>query len=191
MIGSTTNWHLRDMTTNTIVHEVTGDRSYYFTTQVTNVALIDGHCYELLIEETSGQGFVGTNTAGASITINNQEILSKIDNRYLKRFFTFRFKINGDRLTTIEKNTLSTKANVYPNPSQGLVNINLEMAQADLVNIEVINALGQVMHYQNKQALSQGENQIQLQLNDLANGLYFIRIANESRQDLLPFVINK
>lgn len=73
--------------------------------------------------------------------------------------------------------------NIFPNPVVTALNIEL-LADNDEVNFEIINIQGQVS-FQKTQNIEKGFNQIQLDVNDLPSGIYFLKINNgnnETRQ---------
>lgn len=63
----------------------------------------------------------------------------------------------------------------YPNPNNGLFNLNYSMSGSDHVIISIINELGQVVYTEQKQAAN-GLNTQQLNITNLASGIYTLRI---------------
>lgn len=73
--------------------------------------------------------------------------------------------------------------NIFPNPVLSTLKINF-LADDDEVNIDIINIQGKSL-IQKIQSVEKGLNQIQLDVNDLSNGIYFLKMNygnNESRQ---------
>jgi hypothetical protein len=67
---------------------------------------------------------------------------------------------------------------VMPNPSNGFTTIMLLATQNMPAQIEVVNATGSVLLSQ-KQQFTQGENKVELQLQHLPQGCYFVQIKTE------------
>ena len=67
---------------------------------------------------------------------------------------------------------------VYPNPADGLLNIDLELDhyQGDDVSIEIIDINGRVIQLQQVQ-LSRGYNHLEVDLSEIPSGVYMINFA--------------
>lgn len=75
---------------------------------------------------------------------------------------------------------------VYPNPTKDIINVSVD--RAELINsIQLINALGQSMSFE----MNKGVNQIQLQIQDLANGVYFLRMMEGSQLKTAKVIISR
>ena len=85
-----------------------------------------------------------------------------------------------DLTATDEYQALEFK--LYPNPSNGLVTIELEGLQ----KVMVYNALGQVLI--SKEA---DGNSLQLDLSGFEGGLYWVKIISQNRIAVKPLVISK
>ncbi|MBN2350427.1 MAG: T9SS type A sorting domain-containing protein [Bacteroidales bacterium] len=68
---------------------------------------------------------------------------------------------------------------VFPNPNQGLVNIIFKGQHTGNTKVEIYNPVGTLL-YQDQ--LSKNEELIQLQLDFLQNGIYFIRIVQDNNE---------
>jgi len=64
--------------------------------------------------------------------------------------------------------------NIYPNPSQGFITVQIDFADENL-RIELINELGQIVK---SGTLYQGTTMCSLETDTLHNGLYFLKISN-------------
>ena len=93
-------------------------------------------------------------------------------------FFTNRFlAFNQEMQNVFEINMPSVKEDmVYPNPSTGTFFIRIVSESCAMMDVEVINPLGQLM-YVEKSFLTPGENIIEVEVN-LRSGLYLVRIGN-------------
>jgi hypothetical protein len=78
-------------------------------------------------------------------------------------------------LSISEKNT-SGKILLFPNPAQTHVNIRAELDNASIAEVSVINAIGQVVYSKNAQ-VGAGEQLINLPLNGLSKGVYFVNVV--------------
>lgn len=82
-------------------------------------------------------------------------------------------RLNGDSNLSIDENEISTSANsIYPNPSNGIFNVKTDVIGK---NYYITDAVGRI--------ISTGiiiENNTQLNLQNQPNGLYFVKLDNET-----------
>ena len=78
--------------------------------------------------------------------------------------------------------------NIYPNPVTNDANIVVTMKKQSNVKIEILNHFGQVI-YSDNQILSNGNHRINLPLESMSQGLYFVKIsANDNISSIRKFV---
>lgn len=68
---------------------------------------------------------------------------------------------------------------IYPNPTEGLLTLQLDMVQSQMINAEVRDISGRTM-LSNTVSAAQGVSQHQLDLQGLAEGIYTLRIQGAS-----------
>ena len=68
-----------------------------------------------------------------------------------------------------------SKAQMYPNPANNDLTVTLANSSLE-TNIEISNALGQAVY---SSILSKGQNKIDINLNGLQSGIYFVKISNK------------
>ena len=71
----------------------------------------------------------------------------------------------------IEEETAANAVSIYPNPASTMLNVHAE----NFDNVQIINFLGQVVYSANIT-----ENDFQINVSDLSNGVYFIRLNGET-----------
>ena len=91
---------------------------------------------------------------------------------------------------TINTNTIETIAwevELYPNPAHQVINLQLNSPQALNGQVSILTLTGKVVK---KQVLDQvaGNSQLQLFIEDLPAGVYFVRLATENQQQTLKFI---
>ena len=79
---------------------------------------------------------------------------------------------------------------VYPNPAQDQVNINLNMEQSENVKVSIFNTLGQTVYSKNYGSLS-GVNTLNIHLDNVSNGVYFVKIIVGDKMYTKPLQITK
>jgi uncharacterized protein (TIGR02145 family) len=89
-----------------------------------------------------------------------------------------------DNVTGVEDNQLPTGyevSNNFPNPFNPTTRIGITLPGRGNVKIEVFNLLGQTVADVIEKSFSAGTNFIDIELNDLANGLYFAKITIDGK----------
>ena len=78
---------------------------------------------------------------------------------------------------------------VYPNPAQNRVNIDLNMDKTELVEVSILNTLGQVIVNKQFGNIS-GANTLNIDLDNLSQGLYFVKIKVGDKIYTKPLQVN-
>jgi len=87
----------------------------------------------------------------------------------------------------IKETVLVSRANVYPNPSAGIFNIELGGTANENYTVTIINSIGQTI----KSIKAKGDNNLQFNLSDYAAGLYQVIIEGKNTRQFDKIVINK
>lgn len=91
----------------------------------------------------------------------------------------------GQGTTGIKENALINSFILYPNPTFGLLNLELRNFNEAPTTIEITNTLGQVVL-----SKSITENHTQINVNDLSKGICFISIISEGKKTTQKLIIN-
>jgi hypothetical protein len=75
-----------------------------------------------------------------------------------------------------EENKQIVGVNAYPNPTSGDISLEIKLTEKSLVNVQVLNNLGQVVVNNTSNELSAGTSNINLSLEGLKNGIYYAHI---------------
>lgn len=78
--------------------------------------------------------------------------------------------------------------NVYPVPAKGQVNVDMDLKSADLLNIELVNLMGQNVRNLQQNA-KPGKQTIGVDINGLESGLYILRISNKNASSSFRIVV--
>ena len=93
-----------------------------------------------------------------------------------------------DQPLTISESTVSNTSNLlqldidwmlYPNPAQELVNVQVQLERSADYDLRIIDQQNRVLQLQSL-SLRVGENQLQLDVNDLPGGIYYLQLYNNS-----------
>jgi hypothetical protein len=128
--------------------------------------------YKVSIQETWNHGTLGTAMTSYTFTKG-----PAVDHRIITGDANFgNILINWQPVTTtgIEENaSLNPVINVYPNPTNGVFNIDFKNA----TSIKVINTLGVIAYETKLDQANEGTKNIDL--TSFANGVYFINVSND------------
>ena len=98
------------------------------------------------------------------------------DNDPCKYYFLKDAKIVvGIETNNIDKN-IANVSNIYPNPTNGLSNIDLSLLKSSNVTIEVVNMMGQVVSSDNLGNKAAGMHKLTVNANGLTSGIYFVTV---------------
>jgi len=130
-------------------------------------------CYELLLVDGYGDGLFDTYV---SITSDEGEEI-------LYKDFTLPFADLGiltfvDAFSSV--NTLNTiqDFNVFPNPASDKLNIQFNLSQNEELRITLLNPIGQELPLLTRTSYGVGEQQLDVDVSDLEDGMYIIQIDN-------------
>ena len=83
----------------------------------------------------------------------------------------------GTTISVRELGNPIAEINIYPNPNQGLLMVELEVSEAEPISLQIVNLLGQNVHYE-KINVTDGRNQIMVDLGGYPAGLYYVQVQN-------------
>jgi hypothetical protein len=165
-----TQWRLFDEAGNVVKQDPPGN--YAANTEYTeNWTLDDNTCYRFVIADGAGDGICCSYGNGYfRLRAHGQNVITggSFTNVKSEPFLT-------SILASVGENTLETGLAVFPNPTEGRVNVNLNLPAATKANITVTNILGAVV-YQGTHAFAAGTQTATLDLSDLAQGTYTLNI---------------
>ena len=134
---------------------------------------IDEDCYEFSIIDTGGNG-------GNVISLKDHEgnVIYETNGNYRTNEIT---KFYSDGILGISENLLENIA-IYPNPASTVLNIN----NAKNANIQVFDILGKTIFSQENISVNERIN-----ISNLENGTYFIKISMDNAVTTKKFLIFK
>ena len=117
-----------------------------------------------------------------------QELIVKFEcnSAYGNNLWLDNFWINTAALG--EEEIQAAQAKLYPNPARDAVKVSLQVSEAGEALVEVISLNGQTVIAQTA-SVEAGMQSIDLQVGDLANGVYTVKIALNDRVETLRFTV--
>ena len=79
---------------------------------------------------------------------------------------------------------------MYPNPTNGIVTINSAKGNTETVQVEVVDGIGKIV-MKNSVQFSSNAKSHSLNLSELANGVYFIKLSPEKGKPELIKIIKE
>jgi PKD repeat protein len=124
---------------------------------------------------------------------------------YLTANFRFRFAftskggnnlyiddINIDMASGIENIAEQLSAlEIYPNPANDVLNLSFDLSSPASLSFRICNVLGQEFYNSGKSFYTQGNNRFVINVNNLENGFYFIKINKGKEEIVKKFVVNR
>ena len=186
--------------TNEIVEEVSQAVDSCFDARFVKAQVLD---YE--IDSVNGDCVVTWELFDVNGNVHNIDIAYPLDSALSGIYaFNLYFTCNGGRLVTsfsvrlyIEvedggdpvsvEEIVVTSASAYPNPFTDIINVEIESAISEDVEISVVNLSGQVVYMTNKY-LSAGLNSFEINADNYVSGVYFIRINGTQINETMKMV---
>lgn len=98
---------------------------------------------------------------------------------------------NAQRPMGVENNSsLIGQVVLYPNPSDGIVNISFDASASGVASIRIADVIGKVIINQ-KVTVSEGGNKFMFDLADYSKGIYFVELNDESSRTVQRLVLDK
>lgn len=152
-----------------------------------NWNLQDMNCYRLEIYDAYGDGFCCNYGQGYyKVLSNGQTVLQggTFTSAEVKPF-----SINTS-MAGIGTNELERSLNVYPNPTTGLVNLEYSLDQGAKVKVVISDVVGKVVMERTILPAS-GARRETLDINNLSNGVYILKVNAGDHQATRTITLNK
>ena len=100
----------------------------------------------------------------------------------------FWIQVIGDIVSNV-KNTLELEAfNFFPNPANTEARVQFGLTEATNIEVEIVNALGQVVQREHRGKFMSGQQELRLNLQGLQSGIYFLRLNGNNKQHTSRFL---
>ncbi len=150
--------------------------------------------YELIIVSSSGDTTIWRNLRDTtfstlSIFMDNRftgcinwTVMASDSNLTRQAWSIFRLYLLEGRQGVCDKEEIlgQHKIKLFPNPTNGIVCLNLNAKLCEVLKLELLTIDGKVINSYNKMVLSPGNQNIIYNLNSIPNGVYFLRVRSEN-----------
>lgn len=90
------------------------------------------------------------------------------------------------RMQSLQNGRKVNSLKVLPNPSSGINQLIFSGLNGHVLNVEIIDALGKLVFTKKIQSSS---NSIQLNLNELSNGMYYVKLSDQDGVNLTEKIL--
>jgi hypothetical protein len=90
-----------------------------------------------------------------------------------------------------QRSAIAIDMTLFPNPTSSTLNLRVEASEDRRVDVQVIDANGRILQVISGQMMFSGENNLQINASNLANGMYFLRIIGQDVVQDARFMVAK
>jgi outer membrane protein Omp28/type IX secretion system substrate protein len=141
--------------------------------QISPVAFPEDGCYELMLNDASGQGLSG----GFYLITNSDNDIIWEGNDFT---YSATAQLARGMIVDIDEELTSDDVSVHPNPVSNIANIEFNLSNRSDVTIAVFDILGKNIKTIHNGELDGGSHRIQLGTSDMNQGVYFTKIQINS-----------
>ncbi len=144
--------------------------------------LTEVDCYEFRIYDQAGNGIDG------EITVHDDEgnLIYKNDGFESQDFNNFEVTTLTSNQNVLE----NVSFQISPNPARDNINLSIGLDKQETFQVSITNITGQTLITRNNDTLGTGINNISIDVSNLTNGVYFVKIENENGLLTKRLVIN-
>lgn len=146
-------------------------------------------CYKVIVNDGFGDGFNSGFGAG-NYQIKDGTTIIYTMNGVMKNQDVKLFKTSISAGIN-QANSLITNIAVYPNPANNAASLSLDLIQNETISINVVNAVGQIMHAETLNNLSAGNHVVNFNTENWASGIYNINISTTNGTTNRKLIISK
>jgi hypothetical protein len=107
---------------------------------------------------------------------NRVYVKFKATNGYGNNLYVDNINIKQNTTSVFETAQANFLVNVFPNPVNNLANVRVQLAEATEFTVNITNNVGQVLFTSTVQNGVAGNNNVSVDFNNFANGLYFVNV---------------
>jgi hypothetical protein len=134
--------------------------------------------YGLQFEETAGMHAFSISSTG-KVGLYGLKLNTTSQDPYSVSFGAIAKKADSGANVAIVDSAAASQVALYPNPTQGVLNVSLPLTTGNNVDLEIDDELGRTLIREEK-ALSQGVNSLSIDLSSIkANGDYVLKITSK------------
>jgi len=178
--GNETSWDFKDSGGATLYSGGIGGTYANATTYNQSFDVIEGECYTFTIYDTEEDGICCTYGTGS------YELKADDDSVIVSGGSFGASEASNISTVTLDINEyfMDKRVSIYPNPTEGIINIKLANGNDLPDSYKIYNMLGQLVH--EKQI--NHSSHLKVDASNLNNGMYFIKVIKQGASISLPFI---
>ena len=178
--GYETSWDFKDSGGTILYSGGTGGTYSNATTYNQTFDLVEGECYMFTIYDSAADGICCSFGSGSYELKDDDDTIIASGGNFDSSETT---KISS---VTLSSNTYfnNNRVSIYPNPTEGIINIKLAVGNDLPDGYKIFNMLGQLV----KEKQINHSSQLKVDASGLSNGMYFIKVIKEGASLSLPFI---
>ena len=175
-----TTWDIKDAENNVLYSGAAGN--YTGEPVISEFCLGEG-CYTFSLYDSQGDGLsgfynYGTGSASFINANTNETLLSVGSERFSTK--TINFCVEGTTEGTIET---AIAMSIFPNPTSGMLNVT---SNEEITSIEIFNSVGTTVL-----SCNVAGNSSAIDMNNLPNGMYFVRVSTANGIETVKVVLER
>lgn len=180
-----TGWTINDDMGNTIASVAVGSLGEADTEFTWDVGLGDLGCYTFTMYDAYGDGLYASQwgnfqdgTAGVYSMDGEMEmgVVWEYDGASGIEFSEANAGMEAATVAGIEEGALSSTVNLFPNPTNGVANVEFNTKAAGMATLEVFNLIGERVAFETLGNLPAGLNRANLDLSSVEAGIYLVNL---------------
>jgi hypothetical protein len=176
-----TSWELKDASGNILADGGAGYQDN--TTYEVTVPLPNDGCYEFVINDAFGDGICCGFGEGYYTLTDGQGNELASGGEFDSSESTI---LSMSSTTGLGANELAAALEIFPNPTDGILNIQIE-SSLDQFDLRVMNPVGQIVRTEN----IRGRSFTSMDLSSLPAGTYFLELSSNGSRTFKRFVLNR
>ena len=102
---------------------------------------------------------------------------------------TFPYEVAVGAAAGLDEFVGLTMGRLYPNPTNGMVNMEINLVQSHDVTVQLMDMNGRLVDVLFQGQLSQGSQSLQFHIGNQIEGMYFVRITDGQQQVVQPLIL--
>lgn len=138
-----------------------------------NCNITESDCYKFTVYDAGGNGMCCEYGMGVWGVLDGNYEIGK------GGIFTYRDSVNfrvGPATGIVDNSRLQSSWSVFPNPSKGLTNLNLELKKEEFVRYQIVNLFGEIVKTKTIGNLMPGNYYFEIRFEELPPGIYFLNL---------------
>lgn len=159
------------------------------------LAAVRDHAYfhYMSSEMKAGASAATSATFAIPFTVHNNATtdgISPVNNYFAMSQIQFTFPSGCTTLTGLDNiaKTDASTSRIYPNPTKNSVNVAITLSQANVISVDIYNAIGQLISSGKTNGMV-GENIINANLNNATPGVYFVKVKAGNTESTKKLII--